>query len=124
MDADGPKAQKQKAQGKRAASAALGKRPNTHKLQRSETRPPFPLSKLSLWRPSPLTLAPPREIHAAMIAVADAIAKMQTLSAERAARVVSLIEDLRAFRSRCRRGSRKEARKYHLFFQREAAPAI
>lgn len=29
-----------------------------------------------------------------MTAVADAIAKMQTLSAERAARVVSLIEDL------------------------------
>ncbi len=29
-----------------------------------------------------------------MIAVADAVAKMQTLSDERAARVVSLIEDL------------------------------
>jgi len=35
-----------------------------------------------------------------MIAVADAIAKKQTLSAERAARVVSLIEGLAALEAR------------------------
>jgi len=35
-----------------------------------------------------------------MIAVADAIAKMQTLSAERAARVVSMIEDLAELEAR------------------------
>ena len=35
-----------------------------------------------------------------MIAVADAVAKMQTLSDERAARVVSLIEDLAELEAR------------------------
>ena len=35
-----------------------------------------------------------------MIAVADALAKMQTLSEERAARVVSLIEDLAELEAR------------------------
>lgn len=36
----------------------------------------------------------------AMIAVADAVAKMQSLSEERAARVVSLIEDLAELEAR------------------------
>ena len=47
-----------------------------------------------------LTLAPHRENHGRMIAVSDAVAKMQTLSDERAARVVSMIEDLAELEAR------------------------
>jgi len=47
-----------------------------------------------------LTLTPSCESLGSMIAVSDAVAKMQTLSEESAARVVSLIEDLAELEAR------------------------